>query len=169
MDDILDLGGVKDRQAIDLATSRNRRIPNARRAERAPQSLQAARDFVTRKHPSARVRSLSATYNCIGLAFATRRTWVDTAHVKMILDDDGYAPIEERDVQPGDLAVYRDREGNVTHVGIVISHVPDVEAAIWRTRVLSQWGADGEYFHDLADVDEWLGKFEQFYTERRTL
>jgi hypothetical protein len=77
MAEILDLGSPRDRNAIDLATSRNRRIPNARRPELAPESLAAAMQFVTESHPSARVRSLTGTYNCIGMVFANRRTCIE--------------------------------------------------------------------------------------------
>ena len=84
----------------------------------------------------------------------------------MILDDDGYRAVEVRDVQPGDVVTYRDSTGNVSHVGVVISHDKDLPKAQWKTTVLSQWGADGEYIHDVGDVHELLGKPYKFYSER---
>jgi len=167
MPELLDLGSPRDRNAIDLATSRNRRIPNARRPERVPEALAAAMQFVTESHPSARLRSLTGTYNCIGMAFANRRTCIEPHHVQMILEDDGYAEVNPADVVPGDLLVYRDRFGTISHVAVVISHEPDLANARWKTTVISQWGYDGEYFHDHADVNQLLGRPDRFYSEKK--
>jgi hypothetical protein len=164
---ILNEGGARDRDSIDLATSKNRRIPNVRRPERAPESLSEGMRLVLENHPSARLRSLSATYNCIGMAFANRRAWIEPAHVEMIFLDDGYREVEVSTVMPGDIVLYRDTQGNVSHVAVVVSHERDLANARWRTQVLSQWGADGEYFHDPGDVNQWLGKPDKFYSERR--
>jgi hypothetical protein len=165
--ELLDLGSPRDRNAIDLATSRNRRIPNARRSERAPEALAAAMQFVTESHPSARLRSLTGTYNCIGMAFANRRTCIEPHHVQMILEDDAYTEVTPAGVVPGDLLVYRDRIGAISHVAIVTAHKPDLANARWRTTVISQWGYDGEYFHDHADVNQSLGRPDRFYSERK--
>jgi hypothetical protein len=167
MPQILDEGGIGDRNRIELATSKNRRIPNARPSERAPDALAAAMKLCTENHPTVRVRSLSATYNCIGMVFANRRNWIDPSHVQMILDDDGYREVDRKDVRPGDIVIYRDVDGSLTHAGVVISNEPDLASAHWKTTVLSQWGADGEYFHDLGDVNVSLGTPDGFYSERR--
>jgi hypothetical protein len=167
MPELLDLGSPRDRNAIYLATSRNRRIPNARRPERVPEALVAAMQFVTESHPSARLRSLTGTYNCIGMAFANRRTCIEPDHVRMILEDDGHAEVSPKHVVSGDLLVYRDREGAISHVAVVISHEPDVANGRWNTTVISQWGYDGEYLHDHADVNQLLGRPDRFYSERK--
>ena len=70
--------------------------------------------------------------------------------------------------RPGDLLVY-DWEGAPTHVGIVWEHEPLPEDATWKTRILSQWDRDGEYFHAASDVPDVLGKPHQFWTERVTV
>ena len=85
----------------------------------------------------------------------------------MILDDDGYRVVERREVQPGDVVTYCDKTGNVCHVAVVVRHDADVATAQWKTIVLSQWGADGEYLHDVNDVHEVLGRPDRFYSERR--
>lgn len=138
-----------------------------RRPERVPEALAAAMLFVTASHPSARLRSLTGTYNCIGLAFANRRTCIEPHHVPMILEDDEYAEVHAADVVPGDLLVYRDHRGTISHVAVVISHEPDVANARWKTTVISQWGYDGEYFHDHADVNQLLGRPDRFYSEKK--
>ena len=138
MPDVIDLGSVRDRNAIDLATSRGTRIPNARRRERAAEALDAGRQYVLQNHSTARLRSLTATYNCIGMVFANRRTWVEPAHVQMILNEDGYEEIDPKDVVPGDIVIYRDDAREISHVAVVVAHEADVENAEWRTTVLSQ-------------------------------
>ena len=169
MAEILDLGGVRDRKAIDLATAKNTRIPNARRPERPPDALAAAMQFIQGSHPNIRLRSLTATYNCVGMAFASRRTCIEPHHVQMILDDDGYKEVAPADVVSGDLVIYRDKHGEISHVAVVVSHAPDIAKGQWRTDVLSQWGSDGEYLHEITDVSELLGKPDKFYSERRRL
>jgi hypothetical protein len=146
MPELLDPGSPRDRNAIDLATSRNRRIPNARRREQM---------------------SLTGTYNCIGMAFANRRTSIEPHHVQMILEDDGYVEVDPADVVPGDLLVYRDRDRIISHVAVVISHEPDFANARWKTTVMSPCGYDGEYVHEHADVNPLLGRPDKFYSERK--
>lgn len=85
----------------------------------------------------------------------------------MILEDDGYVEVTPAEVMPGDLVIYRDGTGDISHVAVVVRHEPDVENARWKTTVLSQWGADGEYLHDHTDVNEVLGKPDKFYSEKR--
>ncbi len=167
MPEIIDLGSARDRNRIELATSRGKSIPNARRPERPPEALDAGQRLVLDNHPSARLRSLTGTYNCIGMVFANRRTCVEPTHVQMILDDDGYQEISPRDVAPGDIVIYRDGSGEISHVAVVVSHEPDLANARWKTTVLSQWGADGEYIHEYGDVHQMLGRPDKFYSEKR--
>jgi hypothetical protein len=118
-------------------------------------------------HPNLRERSLSAGYNCVGLIFASRRTWIDAEHLQKILADDGYRRIAISAAVLGDLVLYRDAEGDFAHVGVIVKHNADIETGAWKTLVLSQWGADGEYFHDINDVDSrWLQKSREFWSEK---
>ena len=118
-------------------------------------------------HPNVRPRALSSEYNCVGMVFASRRTWVEDYHVEFILREDGYRVVSQlHDVMEGDIVVYRDDEGRVSHVGLVISAVPEVASGRLAITVLSQWGADGEYLHDIGDVHPNLGKPSEFWTER---
>src|SRR6266404_2006194 len=158
-------GSDADRENIKLATSRNTPIPNFRRRERPPEALKAARSIVLEGHPEARPRSLTATYNCIGMAFANRRTWIEPEHVPMILADDGYAEVAvPAAVMPGDLVIYQDPAGEITHVAVVVSNRPNLENGSSNILVLSQWGLDGEYLHDYTDVPHLLGKPVKFYS-----
>ena len=71
-------------------------------------------------HPKATARSLRSLYNCMGMVFASRRTWIDPEHLEMILEDDEYQRIvSEAELQVGDLVIYRGDNNQVTHVGII--------------------------------------------------
>jgi len=165
---LINPGGPSDRESIALATSKNRRIPNWRRREMAPAVLKEALKIVTEGHEGRRLRSLTATCNCIGMAFANRRTCIEPEHVPMILKDDEYSIVEAASaVMPGDLVVYETAPGDISHVAIVVSNVPDLRDGSSRIVVISQWGSHGEYVHDYEDVHEWLGQPMRFYTERR--
>lgn len=155
---------------LPLATKRGTRIPNERRREHAPIRLQAAKDIVLRSHPVAQMRSLSATYNCMGMVFANRRTWIDTDHLQLILQEDNYRQTTIDDIQPGDVIVYRDELGSVTHVGLVSCievNLADLSEDMHKVTVLSQWGADGEYFHPADEVNERLGNPTEYWTDRQ--
>ena len=129
--------------------------------------MDAARNAALNAHPNARARSLSSVYNCVGMVFAARRTWVDPEHLPMILADDGYQPVpNETELQPGDVVVYRDSDGQVSHVGIVSEVRTNLAQAVREVFVLSQWGQDGEYFHRADDVNPLLGMPAEYWTDR---
>lgn len=84
-------------------------------------------------------------YNCHGLIFASRRTGIsDNEALHHILDDDGYAEIEEGDVIPGDTILYFSTDGDIEHSGVVVSK-PDKQLRI--PDVLSKWGKYKEVIH----------------------
>ena len=129
--------------------------------------MQAAQSFVLNAHPNACARSLSNLYNCMGMVFASRRTWIDPEHLIMILEDDEYHLVNNKSqLRPGDVVVYRDDQGQVSHVGVVAGVKVNVTKATWEVLVLSQWGADGEYFHLDYDVNPKLGKPTEYWTDR---
>jgi hypothetical protein len=165
---IIQPGTPRDRASIPLATKEGTYIPNERRRERPPDSLRAVVDLWVRERPRAQLRSITATYNCVGLVFASRRTWVDTDHVPMILEEDGYYKVPALDqLKAGDVVIYRDENGTITHIGSVLSIEPVVSNATWKITVLSQWGADGEYVHPPEYVPRHLGRPTEYWTERK--
>ena len=163
---IIGEGGPNDNTSIAVATSKNRRIPNRQIQERAPQSRFAARQLHAKG--SRKVRSLRSGYNCVGMVFANRRTFIEPEHIPMILEDDKYSEVDPPSVMPGDVVVYKSpATDDIIHVGLVMSNEGVFET---RTiRVLSQFGRDGEYLHDANDVPEMYGQpTVTFYSERRT-
>lgn len=129
--------------------------------------MAAAQQIHLTNHPNRKLRSLSSEYNCVGMVFAARRTWIEPEHVEWILQEDGYRQVaREADLDVGDVVVYRDGDSQVCHVGIIFSIAMNVGSADWQITVLSQWGADGEYLHDIYDVHPSLGEPSEFWTDR---
>ena len=151
---------------LPLATREGRQIPNDRRPQVRPEIMRAARDIVVGSHPTVRARSLSAVYDCMGMVFGSRRVWIDTDELELILDGDDYRRLSDGgEVTEGDVVVYRD-EDVVTHVGIVARTRQNLAQAVTEITVLSQWGRHGEYFHGIDDVDSRLGTPAEFWTDR---
>ncbi len=91
----------------------------------------------------------SYKWNCWGFTFNPRQCWVglDGSDIQMILDDNGtqvFAP----NLRVGDVVVYRDGGGNITHTGRVWSLDSSGNPAL----VQSKWGSLGEYLHAPANV-----------------
>jgi hypothetical protein len=119
-------------------------------------------------YQTARLRSLSSVYNCMGMVFATRRTWVDPEDLQMIFEDDEYRRLpDDGQAMPGDVVVYRDTEGAVVHIGLVSQVIPNLREGTREIVVLSQWGADGEYFHRTDDVHPSLGSPTDYWSDRK--
>lgn len=166
---LINPGGEADKDSIALATRRRKRIPNWQKPERAPESMQAALSVVTEGHAERVPRSLASTYNCIGMVFANRRTCIEPEEVPMILEEDGYAQVAQAAaVVAGDVVVY-EADGEISHVAMVVSNEPNLADGTSKIRVLSQWGFDGEYFHDYRDVHPSYGAPVRFYSERRMM
>ncbi len=95
-----------------------------------------------RKYPSGCHRPISPSrkYNCHGLTFASRRTWIwAPAEIAKILHDDDYEAVKPQDVLPGDVVVYF-TDGDAEHSGIVVgSEVVPI--------ILSKWGPAHEVIH----------------------
>jgi len=131
---------------LDLHTRCENQVENEidRRPVRAGDE-QACEDC-RRAYPNARHRPTppSRKYNCHGLTFAARRTWIwKPSEITKILNDDEYEPVNLCDIMPGDIAVYT-RNGDVEHSGVVIEggYVP---------MILSKWGPAHEVLHRVND------------------
>lgn len=161
-------GGYLRGGSIELSTKIGQSIPNEQAAQLPRVRMEAARDNVLSHHPTAVERSLSSEYNCMGMVFAARRTWIDPALLGIILRGDSYRRVqEESELAVGDVVVYRNRNGSVSHVGVIFSiglYGPD---GTRKVVVLSQWGLDGEYFHEIDDVNPHLGEPADYWTDRK--
>lgn len=163
---IVGRGTSSDPRAIPLATKKKFSLRNERRPQLPRARMRAALQIFSAEHPSLRPRSLSSTYNCVGMVFASRRTWVDPRWIPQILRDDGYRKTTREESECGDVVLYRDPRDKIVHVGLVVCRRVVTRANEPDILVLSQWGSDGEYFHDIDDVSEMLGSPQEFWTER---
>lgn len=160
---------IERADSLLLQTRAKWSIPNELQLERPTVARKAAVDLILELFPEARLRSITATYNCVGLVVASRRTWVDPKHLVKILTDDGYRQLSRpEEAEAGDVVVYHDPDGEPYHVGIVVAKNLAVagESRDFLT-VLSKWGADGEYLHDLTKLPLLLGRPAQYWTDRR--
>ena len=168
---LIDPGGPTDIASIPLSTRKGTWIPNEQPPELHPSQMEASIDLWRRHRPSATLRSANSLYNCMGLVFAARRTWVETDHLAMILREDEYRRVRELAmVEIGDLVVYRNQsDQSITHIGIIIEKTPEVRTGQWEITILSKWGRAGEYFHPLHDVPDVFGEPSDYWTDRRKL
>jgi len=167
---IVDRGGPRDKQSIQLATRLGNWIRNEQRHERSPASLRAAEEIWRKALPSAELRSSTATYNCVGMVFACRRTWVAPEELELILGDDGHRRVVDRNaVKAGDVVVYKDSDNKPLHIAVVLEARADVRMASTELTVLSKWGADGEYLHRELDVPPDYGTTTEYWTERKEI
>ena len=121
---------------------------------------------------AVRLGEMCPIYNCHGLTFASRRTQVDGSNVtiSMILADDGYVEVPEKNCTTGDVVVYYGSDGNVEHSGIVLGRGDMNVPRVW-----SKWGKGCEMYHPLGACP-WSGfpvrfyrmskwKFEEFFNK----
>jgi hypothetical protein len=80
------------------------------------------------------------SYNCHGWVFTGGRYLLPDDYVEMVLEDNGYAPVEEPG--GGDLVIYRNDQGGVIHSGLVWAVGDD-----GRVLVESKWDWKSRYLH----------------------
>lgn len=132
-------------EGIELATRKNNHIENYQCRDRLT-ALHLQEDGKTgSKFLADRRTGPTASYNCHGLAFACRRTEVNSPDaIRLILQDDLYHEVAAADVMPGDVVLYFAEDGDAEHSGIVVGE-PDEVFGI--PRVVSKWGKGGEFVH----------------------
>ena len=132
---------------LDLHTRCERQIANEinRRPPRAGEQLLV--EDHKRNFPNAIHRPVAPTrkYNCHGLTFASRRTWIQPTEIAKILKDDEYEQVSLEEVLPGDIVLYV-QNGDVEHSGVVMSRGP-------IPMVLSKWGPSHEVIHRVNDCE----------------
>lgn len=79
------------------------------------------------------------TTNCHGWVFTGGRHWLRGQSVEAILEDNGYT--ETTEPEAGDVVVYRNSQGEVTHSGIVRGNADGL------ILIESKWGRLGRFIH----------------------
>ena len=146
------LPGETPRLSIALETRRKSSIKNTQSRDITPLYKTVDRKYRLqyRNQPHQfRTPGPSAVYNCHGLTFASRRTTVwESSEIAKILDEDDYKEVKEKNILPGDLAVYYALEdGDPQHSAIVLK--TEEVAGVRQIWVLSKWG-------HCSEVNHWL-------------
>ena len=163
-----DCGKVHKREVscIPLATKASTPLHNEQSGELKPSVLQLMDTHIQSAFAGrVQLRRSSATYNCAGMVFGSRRTWIDIDQTELILSEDGYHKLSGRGMlQKGDVVVYLDGQEAPAHVGVVYRiESPVTDRVIY---VLSKWADKGEYIHLIDDVPATCGRAAQYWTER---
>ena len=138
---------LRMRSELDLHTRCENQVKNEINREPIRYGDQRAIGDYRKQYPSTLHRPVgpSRIYNCHGLSFASRRTWIwSPAEIAKILTDDEYKKVDRTDVLPGDIVIYFTR-GDAEHSGLVVS-VDNL-----GPRVPSKWGACHEVVHRLNE------------------
>jgi hypothetical protein len=98
-------------------------------------------------------------YNCHGWVFADGHYWVRSRFVETILKDNGYQAVEQP--KAGDVAVFRNHLGEVTHSGLVRASGKDGNVLLE-----SKWGRYGRYVHTPEDHCYRADKVTYYHTTR---
>ena len=143
-------------------------IENVIRHEMPYEVLQARIDMIVQGYPNTKAHSSSAIYNCFGLVFAGRRTWLEDPPVLDILNADGYQLLrfDAKFWKEGDLVLYFDESRVPVHVGVIWAIHRDIMNASFDVEVLSKWGESGEFVHPMNTGHDGLGFPVQVWTQR---
>jgi hypothetical protein len=159
-------GSPTDKASIPLSTRKGNYIRNERLREASPEILRSMLEM-DRGFTSARLRSATQTYNCMGMVFAARRTAIASDLLDWILEEDGYSLVNnDHEVEIGDLVVYRNG-GHPEHVGVVVGIEQDILRGSIEFDIMSKWGKHPEYIHPLVEVPARFGTETEFWTDRK--
>jgi hypothetical protein len=80
-------------------------IPNNVAKEANDVHRRASVDLWKEQKPDAVLRSITATYNCVGMVVASRRTHVHPDHLRRVLRDDQFTQVARTAADVGDVVV----------------------------------------------------------------
>lgn len=159
---IIGRASERDPARLPLETKNRTPILNEQHLEWSPGRLEASVKIWKHARPCAELRSITATYNCVGMVFASRRTFIGSDQIHFILENDDYEKLDGPEMaRIGDIVVYT-KGGLTTHVGIIVDTVLSVR------RVMSKWGAEGEYIHPERCVPELYGDPTEYWSDRKS-
>jgi hypothetical protein len=104
---------------------------------------------------------INPTYNCHGMTFASKRTWVyQTSDIHTILNEDGYTEVKPSAdaVMPGDILLYFAQDGDIEHSATVLSWSKTDVSPL----VLSKWGIFTEVVH-WAHVTPYVYSYAKYF------
>jgi hypothetical protein len=130
--------------------------------DRPPDRLQEFEQNVLQEHhwTDHVIRKLPATddCNCHGWVFAGGHYWLEADDVECILSENGYQAMTAPQI--GDLVIYRNDAGAISHSGIVRAVLQDGVPIIE-----SKWCWMGVFLHQVGDTD-YGSNFTYYRTDR---
>ena len=145
---------------MELSTTHGTEVPNEvgppflnKERDRLDRAMNAKYCSLEHSPPAIQWTRANSRYNCYGMVIGNRWTHVEEWVVDSVLTDE-YTQIQEEEVVPGDIIVYRNRNGGINHLGVVSrfrslqgEEVPRPDLGAIQIIVLSKWGSAGEYEH----------------------
>lgn len=162
--DIL-LPGQVPQKEIHTQTAAGNDIPNAQMLEVDESEIRKLPLLLNKYGPKLTQRTdPTGIYNCHGLVFASRRTFISEGNfLPQILEDDHYQDIPSSEVLAGDVILYFDDQSReVSHSGLVVETVETMPGV---PLVCSKWGANAEFLHWANNTP--YGMTWRFYRVRR--
>jgi hypothetical protein len=101
----------------------------------------------------------SAECNCHGWVFTGGLYWIPGEAIELILEDNCYQKVSAPRI--GDLAIYRDENGAITHTAVVRAMIRD-----GLVLVESKWGELGPFLHPV-DVHPYDGSAHAYHRSQR--
>lgn len=146
-------------------TDLGRSIPLWEPSAGTVESLQtfSEKDYLSRMRLNAHLIQtgpVDGEYNCHGWVFTGGKYWVRGAWVETILCDNGYR--ETKKPMIGDVCVYRDDKGEVSHTAIVRGLGAD-----GLVLLESKWGKIGRYIHTANGNHAYSGHTPKYYRTSR--
>lgn len=133
-------------------TDKGNTVPTSKSSPEPPITQQEAEQAIAHEGLTNKVEQtgpVSNDSNCHGHTFTNDERWInDPKAVDKILDDNNYKPTLNNKGKPGDVVVYRDESGTITHTGVVTQTESDGTI----TKVESKFGQAGTYSHGPWDV-----------------
>jgi hypothetical protein len=146
-------------------TDRGRSVPLWVPSAGVVENLQtfSERDYLSRMQLNAHLIQtgpVDGDYNCHGWVFTGGKYWVRGGLVETILADNGYRETSKPMI--GDLCVYRDPQGEVSHTAIVRGLGAD-----GLILLESKWGKLGRYIHTANENHAYSAHTPKYYRTRR--
>jgi len=140
---------------IELVTAKGRAIDNYQVFEFSAYERNKFKDYTSVRFPNTIFKcSPSPEYNCHGMSFASRRTNIDKSNdIRIILNDDCYEKIDEKQTMIGDIVLYvSEGDGDIMHSGTIV-FAEHKSGDLSHIKVISKWGKYREAIHPVNETD----------------
>ena len=134
--------------SITICSRKGQAIPNTLVSPEDPRVVALKEANFSTPVGAKQLSSYDSTYNCMGMVFASRRTYIDSNDLVWVLRDDDYREIDANEARIGDVVTYHSTESSplIEHIGWV-ALAQEYDSGLVGVLVHSKWGRHGEYIH----------------------